>query len=405
MGKGTIVLAYSGGLDTSICIPLLKERYDYDRIVTVAVNVGQRDEEIETATEKGKKLADRHYTIDAREKFVNEHIFPAIRANGSYEGYPMGTSLARPLIAEEVVKIARKEGATAIGHGCTGKGNDQLRFDVIIRGAGLEVVAPIRELNLTRDWEIEYARHHNIPVPVKKDKPWSMDENCWSRSIEGGLLEDPAYHPPEEIYLWTVAAQKAPDKPEKLTLEFKSGIPVAMNGRKRAGYELIQDLNTRAGKHGIGRNDMIEDRILGLKARENYEHPAATVILLAHRDLEGLVLTRQELAFKRMVDDKWSELAYEGLVYEPLYAALNAFINTTQERVNGLVDLELYKGSVRVLGRSSPDALYSGDLVSFDSASIDQCHAIGVSQYFGLQARMVRQLQQKKQKKKGKVST
>jgi len=400
MGKGTIVLAYSGGLDTSICIPLLKERYDYDRIVTVAVNVGQRDEEIETATEKGKKLADRHYTIDAREKFVNEHIFPAIRANGSYEGYPMGTSLARPLIAEEVVKIARKEGATAIGHGCTGKGNDQLRFDVIIRGAGLEVVAPIRELNLTRDWEIEYARHHNIPVPVKKDKPWSMDENCWSRSIEGGLLEDPAYHPPEEIYLWTVAAQKAPDKPEKLTLEFKSGIPVAMNGRKRAGYELIQDLNTRAGKHGIGRNDMIEDRILGLKARENYEHPAATVILLAHRDLEGLVLTRQELAFKRMVDDKWSELAYEGLVYEPLYAALNAFINTTQERVNGLVDLELYKGSVRVLGRSSPDALYSGDLVSFDSASIDQCHAIGVSQYFGLQARMARQLQQKKQKKK-----
>jgi len=402
MGKGTIVLAYSGGLDTSICIPLLKERYEYDRIVTVAVNVGQRDEEIKTATEKGKKLADRHYTIDAREKFVNEHIFPAIRANGSYEGYPMGTSLARPLIAEEVVKVARKEGATAIGHGCTGKGNDQLRFDVIIRGAGFEVVAPIRELNLTRDWEIEYARQHNIQVPVKKDKPWSMDENCWSRSIEGGLLEDPAYHPPEEIYLWTVAAQKAPDKPEKLTLEFKSGVPVAMNGKKRAGYELIQDLNERAGKHGIGRNDMIEDRILGLKARENYEHPAATVILLAHRDLEGLVLTRQELTFKRMVDDKWSELAYEGLVYEPLYAALNAFINTTQERVNGLVDLELYKGSVRVLGRSSPDAIYSGDLVSFDSASIDQCHAIGVSQYFGLQARMVRAkaLQKAQNKKK-----
>ena len=402
MGKGTIVLAYSGGLDTSICIPLLKERYDYDRVVTVAVHVGQRDEEIETATKKGKKLADRHYTIDAREKFVNEHIFPAIRATGSYEGYPMGTSLARPLIAEEVVKVARKEGAKAIGHGCTGKGNDQLRFDVIIRGAGLEVVAPIRELNLTRDWEIEYARQHNIPVPVKKDKPWSMDENCWSRSIEGGLLEDPAYHPPEEIYLWTVPAQKAPDKPEKLTLEFKSGIPVAMNGKKRAGYELIQDLNERAGKHGIGRNDMIEDRILGLKARENYEHPAATVILLAHRDLEGLVLTRQELAFKRMVDDKWSELAYEGLVYEPLYAALNAFINTTQERVNGLVDLELYKGSVRVLGRSSPDAIYSSDLVSFDSASIDQCHAIGVSQYFGLQARMVRAkaLQKAQNKKK-----
>jgi argininosuccinate synthase len=396
MGKGTIVLAYSGGLDTSICIPLLKEKYDYDRVVTVAVNVGQRDEEIDVATKKGRKLADRHYTIDVREKFVFEHIFPAIRANGSYEGYPMGTSLARPLIAEEVVKIAKKEKATAIGHGCTGKGNDQLRFDFIIRAAGLDVVAPIRELNLTRDWEIDYAKKNGIPVPVKKDKPWSMDENCWSRSIEGGKLEDPAFHPPEEIYLWTVSPEKAPAKPERITLSFKDGVPIALNKKKYPGYELIQKLNVLAGKHGIGRNDMIEDRILGLKARENYEHPAATVILFAHRDLEGLTLTRQELVFKRMVDDKWSELAYKGLVYEPLYHALNAFINTTQKRVNGTVDLELYKGNVRVLGRSSPDAIYSSDMVSFDSASIDQCHAIGVSQYFGIQARMVKQMQNKK---------
>jgi argininosuccinate synthase len=398
MGKGTIVLAYSGGLDTSICIPLLKERYDYDRVVTVAVHVGQQDEEIKVATEKGKKLADKHYTVDVREKFVSDHVFPAIRANGSYEGYPMGTSLARPLIAEEVVKIAKKEKAKAIGHGCTGKGNDQLRFDFIIRSAGLEVIAPIRELNLTREWEIDYAKEHKIPVPVKKDKPWSMDENCWSRSIEGGRLEDPAYHPPEEIYSWTVSAKDAPDKPENLTIGFKAGVPVSLNGKKLGGYELIQKLNTLAGKHGIGRNDMIEDRILGLKARENYEHPAATVILAAHRDLEGLVLTRSELAFKRMVDDKWSELAYKGLVYEPLYAALNAFINTTQERVNGSVDLELYKGHVTILGRSSPDAIYSSDLVSFDSASIDQCHAIGVSQYFGIQARLVKQLADKKKK-------
>jgi argininosuccinate synthase len=396
MGKGTIVLAYSGGLDTSICIPLLKERYDYDRVVTVAVNVGQQDEEIRIATEKGIKLADKHYTIDVRDKFVSDHVFPAIRANGSYEGYPMGTSLARPLIAEEVVKIARKEKAKAIGHGCTGKGNDQLRFDFIIRSAGLEVVAPIRELNLTRDWEIDYAKKHKIPVPVKKDKPWSMDENCWSRSIEGGKLEDPSYHPPEEIYSWSVSAKKAPDTPEKITLAFKGGVPVALNSKKLKGYDLIQKMNVLAGKHGIGRNDMIEDRILGLKARENYEHPAATVILAAHRDLEGLVLTRSELAFKRMVDDKWSELAYKGLVYEPLYAALNAFINTTQERVNGTVDMELYKGHVTILGRSSPDAIYSSDMVSFDSATIDQCHAIGVSQYFGIQARLVQQMKAKK---------
>lgn len=398
MGKGTIVLAYSGGLDTSICIPLLKERYGYDRVITVAVNVGQQDEEIRVATEKGKKLADKHYTIDCRDAFVSNHVFPAIRANGSYEGYPMGTSLARPLIAQEVVKIAQKEKAKAIGHGCTGKGNDQLRFDFIIRSAGLEVVAPIRELNLTRDWEIDYAKKHKIPVPVKKDKPWSMDENCWSRSIEGGKLEDPAYHPPEEIYYWSVSPLKAPNKPEKITLEFKAGVPVALNGKKLKGYDLIQKINVLAGKHGIGRNDMIEDRILGLKARENYEHPAATVILTAHRDLEGLVLTRSELAFKRMVDDKWSELAYKGLVYEPLYTALNAFIDTTQERVNGSVDLELYKGHVMVLGRSSPDAIYSSDLVSFDSASIDQCHAIGVSQYFGIQARLVKQMAAKKKK-------
>ncbi|OPY35963.1 MAG: argininosuccinate synthase [Methanoregula sp. PtaU1.Bin051] len=397
MSKGTIVLAYSGGLDTSICIPLLKEKYDYDRVITVAVHVGQRDEEIATASKKGKKLADKHYTIDARDKFVAHHIFPAIKANGSYEGYPMGTSLARPLIAEEVVKIAKKEGAKAVAHGCTGKGNDQLRFDFIFRGAGLDVIAPIRELNLTRDWEIRYAEEHGIPVPVKKSKPWSMDENCWSRSIEGGKLEDPSFHPPEEIYLWTTSPQKAPDKPLKITIGFERGIPVSLNGKKLRGYDLIQKLNVIAGKHAVGRNDMIEDRILGLKARENYEHPAATVLIAAHRDLEALVLSREELAFKRMVDDKWSELAYMGLVHEPLYAALNAFIDTTQERVNGSVDLELYKGSVRIMGRSSEDALYSDDLVSFDSASIDQCHAIGVSQYYGIQARI---LKQKKSRKK-----
>ena len=397
MNKGTIVLAYSGGLDTSICIPLLKERYDYDRVVTVVVDVGQRDEEIDTATAKGKKMADRHYTIDARESFVKNHIFPAIKANGSYEGYPMGTSLARPLIAQEVVNVAKKEGAAAVAHGCTGKGNDQLRFDVIIRGAGLEVVAPIRELNLTRDWEIGYAREHKIPVPVKKKKPWSMDENCWSRSIEGGRLENPSYHPPEEIYLWTVSPQKAPDKLEALSIMFEKGVPVAVNGRNMEGYALIQHLNVLAGKHGVGRNDMIEDRILGLKARENYEHPAATVLLTAHRDLESLVLSREEIAFKRMVDDKWSELAYMGLVHEPLYSALNCFIDKTQERVNGTVELELFKGSLRIVGRSSPDALYSEDLVSFDGTSLDQCHAIGVSHYYGIQGRMLNQ--QKKKKK------
>ncbi|HRX33518.1 MAG TPA: argininosuccinate synthase [Methanoregulaceae archaeon] len=395
MGKGTIVLAYSGGLDTSICIPLLKERYGYDRVVTVAVNVGQRDEEIQTVTEKGIRLADAHFTIDARERFVTDFIFAAIRANGSYEGYPMGTSLARPLIAEEVTKIAGLEGATAIAHGCTGKGNDQFRFDVVFRMAGFDVVAPIRELNLMREWEIEYAQEHGIPVPVAKERPWSIDENIWSRSIEGGRLEDPAYHPPEEIYAWTASLEDAPDTPEKIEIEFLKGIPVALNGEDMPGYDLIERLNTIAGRHGIGRNNMIEDRILGLKAREIYEHPAATVILAAHKDLEHLTLTRQELSFKHIVDDRWSELAYMGLVHEPLYRDLNAFIESSQERVCGKVDLLLFKGCCRVLGRSSQVGIYSGDLVSFDSSSIDQCHAIGVSAYYGLQARLVEQKKRK----------
>jgi argininosuccinate synthase len=389
MGKGTVVLAYSGGLDTSICIPLLRERYDFDRVITVAVNVGQRDEEIEMATEKGRRLADKHYTIDSREKFANEYLFPAIRANGSYEGYPMGTALARPLIADEVVRVAVHEGAKAVGHGCTGKGNDQLRFDFIFRIAGLDVIAPIRELDLTRDWEIDYAREHNIPVPVAREKPWSIDENLWSRSIEGGRLEDPAYHPPEEIYGWTVSQEEAPNTPEHITIDFLKGVPVRLNGTAMSGMELISTMNIIAGRHGIGRSNMVEDRILGLKAREIYEHPAATVILTAHADLEQLTLTRQELAFKKLVDEKWSELAYMGLVHEPLFHDLNAFINRSQEKVTGSVDLSLFKGSCRVLGRSSPEAVYSEELVSFDSAALSQTHAIGFSVYYGLQARMI----------------
>jgi argininosuccinate synthase len=393
--KGTIVLAFSGGLDTSVCIPLLQERYDYDRVITVAVDVGQPEADLRQATEKGRKFADEHYTIDAKEKFVEEYVFPSLKANGSYEGYPLGTALARPLIAEETVAIARSEGANAVAHGCTGKGNDQLRFDFIIRSAGLEVVAPIRELNLTRSWEIEYARKHRIPVTVAKKNPYSVDENCWNRSIEGGRLEDPAFHPPEEIYRWTVNPLKAPAKPEEVTVSFRAGIPVALDGKKMKGYDLVQEMNLRAGRNGVGRNDMIEDRILGLKAREVYEHPAATALTTAHADLEHLVLTRAELAFKRGVDDRWSELAYQGLVHEPLFHALNAFIDRTQERVNGDVDLVFYRGSVRVAGRSSPDALYSSDMVSFDSDTLDQGHAEGISRFHGIQARFVKSRRKK----------
>ncbi|RBQ25042.1 MAG: Argininosuccinate synthase [Methanocorpusculum sp. MCE] len=394
-GKGTVVLAFSGGLDTSICVPILKNMYGYDRVVTVVADVGQPESEVKMATDKGNLIADKYYTLDLKDAFVKNHVFPAIKANALYEGYPMGTSLARPIIAEEIVKIAKQENAAAIGHGCTGKGNDQLRFDYIFRMHGFDIVAPMREHNMTREWEIDYAEQNNVPIPVKKSTPWSVDENIWSRSIEGGRLEEPDYHPPEEIYHWTAALKDTPNEPDIVTIGFENGVPVSLNGKKMSGVELIVTLNKLAGKHSVGRNDMVEDRVLGLKARENYEHPAATVLIAAHKDLEKLVLSRAELKFKNMVDEQWAELAYMGLIHEPLYHDLNAFINKTQERVTGTVDVQLYKGGLHIMGRASPNAIYSMDMVSFDSTTIDQRDAIGYSKYFGIQGRMLWQLQNK----------
>jgi argininosuccinate synthase len=348
------------------------------------------------AEEKGEKLADKHYTADIRTEFVKRCLFPSIKANGMYEGYPMGTSLARPLIAEKIVEVAKSENATAVAHGCTGKGNDQLRFDIVFRTYGYDIIAPMRERNMTREWEIEYARQHNVPIPVDKEHPWSTDENLWSRSIEGGLLENPSYHPPEEIYAWTKSVLDAPEKPTDITISFEEGVPVALNKKQMDGLSLITELNTIAGENGVGRNNMIENRVLGIKAREIYEHPAATTLITAHADLERLVLTREEYAFKQMVDAKWAELAYGGLVYEPLYEALNAFIDQTQKRVTGTVDLQLYKGNVIIQGRESTHSFYSEDIVSFDSCTIDQKHAIGVSHFYGLQARLSKQKELRK---------
>jgi len=389
-----VVLAYSGGLDTSVCIPILKEEYGYDKVITVSVDLGQPRQEVLEAEQKAKKISDGHYTIDAREEFVKDYIFPLIKANGDYEGYVMGTSVARPLIARKVVEVAEKEGAVALAHGCTGKGNDQLRFEAVFRLTSLDVVAPMRDMNLTREWEIDYAKKHGIPVTATTAKPWSVDENIWSRSIEGGKLEDPGFIPPEEIYQWTVSPEKAPEA-QIVVIGFESGVPVSLDGRKLGGVELIEQLNMIAGSHGVGRTDMIEDRVLGLKARENYEHPAATVLLTAHRDLEKLVLTRLELKFKKIVDEQWSELAYSGLVDEPLYHDLNAFIDKTHERVTGTVTVKLYKGSVTLLARTSPYALYSEDLVSFDTSSIDQKDAEGFAKYHGFQARLYKRFVEK----------
>ncbi|MCZ7361938.1 MAG: argininosuccinate synthase, partial [Candidatus Methanoperedens sp.] len=293
--------------------------------------------------------------------------------------------------AKKVVDIAKKENAEALCHGCTGKGNDQLRFEVVFRSTSLEVIAPMRDMNLTREWEMEYAKKHGIPVAATRSKPWSVDENIWSRSIEGGKLEEPDFIPPEEIFEWTVSPEKAPEA-EIVDIDFEGGVPVSLNGEKLDGVSLIQKLNRIGGSHGVGRTDMIEDRVLGLKARENYEHPAATIILTAHSDLEKLVLTRNELRFKSFVDDTWGELAYQGLVDEPLYDDLNAFIDKTQERIEGNVLVRLYKGNAKVVARNSPYSLYSADLSSFDTKTIDQKDAEGYCKYHGFQARLFRKI-------------
>lgn len=386
-----VVLAYSGGLDTSVCIPLLKEHYGCNYAITVTVDVGQPAKEIEKAEKKAEKISQKHYTIDAKDEFVKDYIFPLIKANGSYEGYVLGTSMARPLIAKKVVEVAKKEKAQALAHGCTGKGNDQLRFETIFRSTSLDVIAPMRDMNLTREWEMEYAKKHGIPVVATKSKPWSVDENIWSRSIEGGRLEEPDFVPPEEIFEWTVSPEKGPVA-QIIDIGFENGVPVSLDGDKSDGVSLIRKLNVIGGSHGVGRTDMIEDRVLGIKARENYEHPAATILLMAHKDLEKLVLTRDELRFKAIVDDTWSELAYKGLVDEPLYSDLNAFIDKTQERVTGSVKVKLYKGSANVIARNSPYALYSADISSFDSKTIDQKDAEGFCKYHGFQARLFKNL-------------
>ena len=385
-----IVLSYSGGLDTSVCIPMVKEFYGYDRVVTVTVDVGQPAEDIKEAEGKARALGTEHYTIDAKSEFASDYIFPAIKANGDYQGYPISTSIARPLIALKAAEVAKKVGADAFCHGCTGKGNDQFRFEFVWRmlAPDLPIVAPMRERNLTRTEEIEYAKQHGVPVGQSAEKIWSIDENLWGRSIEGGLLEQPDFIPPEEIYQWTKGPQDSPNTPTIIEIGFEKGVPVSLDGKRTDGVALIQALNKVAGGNGVGRIDIMEDRILGLKVRENYECPAAVTLLTAHKALEALVCTREETKFKSIVDREWGELAYKGLWFDPLKEDLEAFINKIQERVTGAVKMQLFKGLAKVVGRSSPFALYSEELASFDSKAFDQSEMAGAVKVHGLQSRM-----------------
>ena len=387
------VLAYSGGLDTSVCVRLLQEKYGCE-VVTVTVDVGIQPEELKEAEEKARRLGAEHYTVDAREEFARGYIFRAIKANALYEGYPLSTSLARPLIALKVVEVARKVSANALAHGATGKGNDQFRFEAVFRSKApdLRIIAPVRELNLTRKESIAYAKEKGIPVPVDLAKPFSVDENLWGRSIEGGILEDPDTVPPEEIFQWT---RVRAEKPQVVEVAFEGGVPVAMDRKAMGPVDLITKMNEVAGRHGVGLVDIVEDRILGLKARENYECPAAIALLTAHRQLEQLVLTRRELRFKESVDSAWGELIYQGLWTEPLREDLDAFIDNTQGRVTGTVRLRLEKGSCRAIARSSPYALYSKELVSFDEKGLDQREVEGMLKYHALQAEMYERVKKK----------
>ncbi|MCD6325276.1 argininosuccinate synthase [Candidatus Bathyarchaeota archaeon] len=397
-----IVLAYSGGLDTSVLLKWLQQKYDAE-VVTVTLDVGQQ-EDLEPIGEKAENLgAIKHYSIDAKEEFVKKYVFPAIKANALYEGkYPVSTALSRPLIAEKLIEVARKEDADAIAHGCTGKGNDQVRIEVSAKALApeIEVIAPVREWNMTRDAEIEFAKKNGIPIPVDVDKPYSVDQNLWGRSIECGILEHPDVEPPEEIYEWTVSPEKAPDKPEYVTIRFNNGVPTALNGDEMDPVSLIEALNDVAGKHGVGRIDHIEDRLVGIKSREIYECPAALVIIEAHKDLEKLVLTRHEVSFKHQVDALWSTLVYTGLWMDPLRGDLDAFIEMTQKRVCGEVKIKLYKGGFRIVGRSSPLSLYDLNLATYNIESkFDQASSKGFIELWGLPTRMANALKKTGEKR------
>jgi argininosuccinate synthase len=392
--RRTVALAFSGGLDTSVCVKWLQEKYDAD-VVTVTLDLGQRDD-LAGIAEKSKLLGARnHYTIDAKAEYLKDYVFPAIKANAMYEGkYPLSTALGRPLIGKKLVAVAEKEGADAVAHGCTGKGNDQVRIDVTVRAMNpsLQVIAPVREWNMSRDEEIIYAQKKGIPVKPSKSI-YSVDQNVWGRSIESGPLENPATEPPDDAFEWTVAPEEAPDEAGYLDIVFQEGVPVKVNGRSMEPLKLVSYVNEFAGAHGVGRLDHMEDRLVGIKSREVYECPAATVIIEAHRDLEKLVLTRHELDFKAQVEREWAWLVYSGLWLEPLRLALDRFILATQHRVTGSVKLKLYKGSARVVGRASDYSIYNASLSTYGRGStFDQRSAVGFIELWGLQSRVAASL-------------
>lgn len=391
MSKEKVVLAYSGGLDTSVAVKWLREKYDVD-VIAVAVDVGQPENLLMVQRKALTVGAVSSLVIDAEAEFARDFIAPAIQANALYQRkYPLGTALARPLIAKLLVDAAREHGAAAIAHGCTGKGNDQVRFDVTIGALApdLRIIAPQREWGMNREQEIAYAKEHGIEVPVTSASPYSIDENMYGRAVEAGALEDPWNEPPPEVWSWTMDPSETPETAQYVDLTFKDGLPTVLNEEELALPELIKELNTVAGQNGVGRIDMIEDRVVGIKSREIYECPAAMVLVQAHRELEALVLPGDLLRFKQTVEDAFSEQAYNGLWYSPLRESLSAFIAHTQKFVRGTVRLKLHKGSCAVVGRKSDASLYDLSLATYDeNDKFSHASAEGFIELFGLPTRV-----------------
>ncbi len=391
-----VVLAYSGGLDTSVAIKWLKEKYNLD-VIALTIDVGN-ERDFSAIQQKALKAgAVKALVIDAKELFVKYFIFPALQANALYEGqYPLATALSRPLMAKLMVDTAVSEGASTVAHGCTGKGNDQVRFDVGFNtlAPDLKIVAPAREWGMTREETIAYAQKHDIPIPITVSSPYSIDECLWGRAIECGVLEDPWVEPPDDAFTWTKSPAQAPNKPQYVEIGFEKGIPLTLNGQKLDGITLIQQLNVLVGKHGVGRIDHIENRLVGIKSREIYEAPAATVLLQAHQALEAMTLSKDQLRFKQKVAMEYADLIYNGLWFSQLNRDLSAYIFSSQRYVSGTVRLKLFKGTSSIVGRKSPKSLYNLSLATYDKGDqFDQSASVGFIHLWGLAVKTQAQVQ------------